>query len=200
MCWKDWWWLSCVVFCSSAHESVIWCLSDVQCCLFILSSSALQDLLMDYCVAGDLSKFGDRILEDMTQFYLPEMVMADQVLCTGIRAGTIHRESRNDSASILRFSECFVIPLESILSLVLNSRWRCMLQKQSTLLVSKSLHTLEPKIIIHKIRKGWSELQGCSQWAVFTLISCHKSILSRGEITDHAQALFFRAFECVDKN
>ncbi len=27
------------------------------------------------------------------------------------------------------------------------------------MLVSKSLRTLEPKIIIHKIRKGWSELQ-----------------------------------------
>ncbi len=28
----------------------------------------------------------------------------------------MHRESRNDSASILRFSECIAIPLESELS------------------------------------------------------------------------------------
>ncbi len=79
-------------------------------------------------------------------------------------------------------------------------------RNRRTLLVSKSLHTLEPKIIIYKIRKGWSELQGCSQWAVFTLISCHKSILSRGEITDSAertsalQRSSSSAFECVDKN
>ncbi len=56
-----------------------------------------------------------------------------------------------------------------------------------TLLVSKSLHILEPKIIIHKFGKGWSDLQESSQWAVFTLISHHKSILSRGEITDSAE-------------
>ncbi len=69
-------------------------------------------------------------------------------------------------------------------------------RNRCTLLVSKSLHTLEPKIIIHKIRKGWSELQECSQWALFTLISHHKSILSWGKIWlgrthKHSSALFF---------
>lgn len=47
---------------------------------------------MDYYVGGDLltllSKFGDRIPEDMAQFYLAEMVMAiDSVH----RLGYVHR-------------------------------------------------------------------------------------------------------------
>lgn len=64
----------CSLLCSGAHESVIWCLSDVQCMIEHLSVSALQYLLMDYYISGDLlmslSKFGDCILEDMAQFYL----------------------------------------------------------------------------------------------------------------------------------
>ncbi len=57
-----------------------------------LSSSALQYLVMDYYVGGDLltllSKFGDRIPGDMAQFYLAEMVMAiDSVH----RLGYVHR-------------------------------------------------------------------------------------------------------------
>lgn len=51
-----------------------------------------QYLVMDYYVGGDLltllSKFGDRIPEDMAQFYLAEMVMAiDSVH----RLGYVHR-------------------------------------------------------------------------------------------------------------
>ncbi len=34
---------------------------------------------------------------------------------------------------------------------------------------------LELEIIIYKVWKSWGELQECSQWAVFTLISLHKS-------------------------
>lgn len=47
---------------------------------------------MDYYVGGDLltllSKFGDRIPEDMAQFYLAEMVMA---INSVHRLGYIHR-------------------------------------------------------------------------------------------------------------
>ncbi len=44
---------------------------------------------MDHCVTGDLSKFGDHILEDMVQFCLAEMwwpltQSTDSVMCTGI--------------------------------------------------------------------------------------------------------------------
>ncbi|XP_045896129.1 myotonin-protein kinase isoform X2 [Micropterus dolomieu] len=55
-------------------------------------------LVMDYYVGGDLltllSKFGDRIPEDMAQFYLAEMVMAiDSVH----RLGFIHRDIKPDN-------------------------------------------------------------------------------------------------------
>lgn len=47
---------------------------------------------MDYYVGGDLltllSKFGDRIPEDMAQFYLAEMVMAIDSIH---RMGYVHR-------------------------------------------------------------------------------------------------------------
>lgn len=49
-------------------------------------------LVMDYYVGGDLltllSKFGDRIPEDMAQFYLSEMVMAIDSIH---RLGYVHR-------------------------------------------------------------------------------------------------------------
>lgn len=52
----------------------------------------LQYLVMDYYVGGDLltllSKFGDRIPEDMAQFYLAEMVMA---INSVHRLGYVHR-------------------------------------------------------------------------------------------------------------
>ncbi len=100
----------------------------------------------------------------------------------------MHLESRNYSASILRFSEYITIHrdhLESILSLCF---WNNVI-----LLASCSLHTFrEPKIIIHKVRKVWSELQGYSRWAVFTLISYHKSILSRGVITFNCTSALLR--------
>lgn len=52
----------------------------------------LQYLVMDYYVGGDLltllSKFGDRIPEDMAQFYLAEMVMAINSIH---RLGYVHR-------------------------------------------------------------------------------------------------------------
>ncbi|XP_026871955.2 myotonin-protein kinase isoform X1 [Electrophorus electricus] len=55
-------------------------------------------LVMDYYVGGDLltllSKFGDRIPEDMAQFYLAEMVMAiDSVH----RLGYVHRDVKPDN-------------------------------------------------------------------------------------------------------
>ncbi|XP_068577402.1 myotonin-protein kinase isoform X2 [Cebidichthys violaceus] len=55
-------------------------------------------LVMDYYVGGDLltllSKFGDRIPEDMAQFYLAEMVMAiDSVH----RLGYVHRDIKPDN-------------------------------------------------------------------------------------------------------
>ncbi len=71
----------------------------------------------------------------------------------------MHLESRNDSASVLRFFECMAIHEFSF--------EQQMALHASEIAVSNALHTLEPKIIIRKIRKGWSELQG----AVFTLIS-----------------------------
>lgn len=52
----------------------------------------LQYLVMDYYVGGDLltllSKFGDRLPEDMAQFYLAEMVMAIRSVHT---LGYVHR-------------------------------------------------------------------------------------------------------------
>lgn len=51
-----------------------------------------QYLVMDYYVGGDLltllSKFGDRIPEDMAQFYLAEMAMAIDSIH---RLGYVHR-------------------------------------------------------------------------------------------------------------
>lgn len=51
-----------------------------------------QYLVMDYYVGGDLltllSKFGDRIPEDMAQFYLAELVMAVDSIH---RLGYVHR-------------------------------------------------------------------------------------------------------------
>ncbi len=82
-------------------------------------------------------------------------------------------------ALLLRFSECVSILSGSILSLVLNP---ACFRNSRTLLVSRSLHTLDPEIINHKIRKGWSVSQECSQWTVFTLIWCSSSSV----------------FECVD--
>ncbi len=92
----------------------------------------------------------------------------------------MHHESRNDAEIIRMHGDSFSSRFWTVDGAArFTNSW--------TLLVSKSLHTLEHKIIIHNIRKGWSELQGCSQWTVFTLIWRHKSILSRGEITDSAE-------------
>ncbi len=79
------------------HDLLLVICTDLSVHLFTLvyeclSSSALQYLVMDYYVGGDLltllSKFGDRIPGDMAQFYLAEMVMAiDSVH----RLGYVHR-------------------------------------------------------------------------------------------------------------
>ncbi len=64
----------------------------------------------------------------------------------------MHRELRNDSASILRFSECVAISrVDSEHSFEQQMALHAL---ETAVLQSKSLHTLEPKIIIYKIRKG----------------------------------------------
>jgi len=66
--------------------------------------------------------------------------------------------------------------------------------------VSKSLHTLEAIIIIHKIRKGWSESQECSQWAVFTLIWRHKlkTKLRIDSRENHDASIYFPALASTE--
>ncbi|CAF98573.1 unnamed protein product, partial [Tetraodon nigroviridis] len=58
-------------------------------------------LVMDYYVGGDLltllSKFGDRLPEDMAQFYLAEMVMA---IHSVHKLGYVHRVIRNKNIMI----------------------------------------------------------------------------------------------------
>ncbi len=56
----------CSLLCSITHELVILCLSDVQCCLFILSSSALE-----ICWRCGVSL----LIVSLAQLYLAEMVM-----------------------------------------------------------------------------------------------------------------------------
>lgn len=65
---------------------------------FLSFSFIFQYLVMDYYVGGDLltllSKFGDRIPEDMAQFYLAEMVMAIDSIH---RLGYVHRYLSNSN-------------------------------------------------------------------------------------------------------
>ncbi len=64
----------------------------------------------------------------------------------------MHLESRNDSASVLRFSECMAIHEFSF--------EQQMALHASEIAVSNALHTLEPKIIIRKFEKVEASYKG----------------------------------------
>ncbi|KAK2874661.1 hypothetical protein Q8A67_021814 [Cirrhinus molitorella] len=78
-----------------------------------LSSSALQDLLIDYYITGDLlkllSKFGVHISEDMAQLYLVEMMI---VIDSVHRLGYVHR-----------ICSCFAVSLEDLLTSTAEYVW-----------------------------------------------------------------------------
>lgn len=71
---------------------------------------------MDYYVGGDLltllSKFGDRLPEDMAQFYLAEMVMA---IHSVHKLGYVHRYGTH-AAKRCTHCSCVDLPLEP---------WKC---------------------------------------------------------------------------
>ncbi|XP_041808076.1 myotonin-protein kinase isoform X5 [Chelmon rostratus] len=122
-------------------------------------------LVMDYYVGGDLltllSKFGDRIPEDMAQFYLAEMVMAiDSVH----RLGYVHRDIKPDNILLTADGHIRLGDFGSCMRVQEDGMLLISLQVQSSVAVGTPDY-LSPEIL-RAVEGGGRYGPECDWWAL----------------------------------